>query len=287
MIHIKCYRYLIRFVFLYFLVFSAMADIHEHCQGQGPLIYLIGGGPAFTTWNLQPIQDRLSKRYRVCRWDMRGVGDNAGLRIDQHKPLLSQWIEDMRNVLPPQPVVLWGHSWGALQVLLYAKSYPDHVSKAVLSNPVDPELTSLEHIERKRFVHRSQKGNQLQLKDIDTAVEKRHSLRSKIASYFVDAELGWNYANQFAQSDMNSELNVRIWKDYTLSPLTKADVRQLADKVRGVIYCQYDLLQPENLDAYKPLLKNSKHHMLAECGHFPWVENPDAYYKALLKLIDE
>ena len=60
---------------------SASEDIQVHCRGQGPSLYLIGGGPAFTTWNLQPIQDRLSDGYRVCRWDMRGVGDNAGVPV--------------------------------------------------------------------------------------------------------------------------------------------------------------------------------------------------------------
>ena len=39
------------------------AMITIHCSGQGPLIYLIGGGPAFTTWNLQPIQQKLKNQY--------------------------------------------------------------------------------------------------------------------------------------------------------------------------------------------------------------------------------
>jgi pimeloyl-ACP methyl ester carboxylesterase len=167
----------------------AFADIKIHCQGQGTLVYLIGGGPAFTTWNLQPVQNKLSPDYRVCRWDMRGVGDNADLTVNPQTSALLQWLDDMQKVMPQEPVVLWGHSWGALQVLLFAKSHPDRVRKIILSNPVDPALLSLEHIEQKRFHHPELDGR-LRLEDIGTPLERLHSLRSKIASYFEDAEQG-------------------------------------------------------------------------------------------------
>lgn len=81
----------------------AAADIETHCHGSGPLVYLIGGGPAFTTWNLQPIQQRLGEHYRVCRWDMRGVGDNAELAFNPQHSALAQWLGDMAEVLPAQP----------------------------------------------------------------------------------------------------------------------------------------------------------------------------------------
>jgi len=89
---------------------TASEAIQVHCRGQGPTLYLIGGGPAYTTWNLQPIQHRLSDGYRVCRWDMRGVGDNAGLPVKPGVSALAQWLDDMNDVLPPAPVTLWGHS---------------------------------------------------------------------------------------------------------------------------------------------------------------------------------
>ena len=263
-----------------------MDDIKVHCQGQGPRVYLIGGGPAFTTWNLQPIQNKLSTRYKVCRWDMRGVGDNVGLAVATRRSALSQWIQDMHDVLPEAPVVLWGHSWGALQVLLFAKQYPGRVSKLILSNPVDPALRSHEHIEQNRFIH-PDITHRLKLEDIGTSVEQRHSFQSMIASYFIDARQGWEYASGFTQRDSNSSLNVRIWEEYRNSPLADADIRRLADKIGGLIHCQYDVLQPGSLAEYRRLLDKSKHHVLTGCAHYPWEENPDEYYRALFSLIDE
>jgi pimeloyl-ACP methyl ester carboxylesterase len=265
-------------------VSTAAADIEVHCHGQGPLVYLIGGGPAFTTWNLQPIQQELGVRYRVCRWDMRGVGDNAGLTLESQVSALSQWLRDMHEVLPQQPVVLWGHSWGALQVLLFAKHHPERVSRLVLSNPVDPGLRSLEYIERKRFNHPGI-DTRLELEDMGTPVEELHNLRSKVASYFADAGQGWGYAAGFTRKDTNNVLNVRVWSDYRDTPLTDADVGRLADRISGAIYCRDDVLQPESLNAYRRLLSPDKHHVLTGCAHFPWEENPGAYYRILFRLI--
>ena len=263
------------------------AMINLHCSGQGPLIYLIGGGPGFTTWNLEPIQQQLKNNYRVCRWDMRGVGDNAGLTIKPDQSALSQWLDDMQATLPPEPVILWGQSWGALQVLLFARQHPQRVSKLILSNPVDPGLHSLELIEQKRFVHHDAEPR-LTIDDIDTPAESLYIYQSKIASYFVDAEQGWAYAKQFNKNDSNSRLNIRIWDEYRAVALTPDDMKRLAKKISGVIYCEDDVLQPENYTEYKKLLPQpDKHNVLKDCAHFPWVENSHDYFDVLSTLISK
>lgn len=262
------------------------AELRVHCQGEGPPVYLIGGGPAFTTWHLVPLQERLAKRYRVCRWDMRGVGENAGLALDSDESILSRWLADMADVLPDEPVVLWGHSWGALQALSFASRHSQRVRGLVLSNPVDPALKSLEGIEYKRFQHPGG-GDELQLEAIGTRTEDLHSLRSKIASYFVDGEQGRVYASQFTPEDTNARLNVAVWDEYREAPVTDAEVRALARRIGGLIYCREDVLQPEALAEYRRLLPEQSHVVLSGCAHFPWEERPAAYFEALLEMVGE
>jgi pimeloyl-ACP methyl ester carboxylesterase len=259
-----------------------MAQIKVNCQGQGPPVYLIGGGPAFTTWNLEPIQQKLRDRFTVCRWDMRGVGDNAKLVINKDAPVLMQWIQDMAMVLPQQPVILWGHSWGALQSLLFAKHYPERVKALVLNNPVDPELRSLENIESKRYVH-PYVESQLDIEDIDTVAEPRHRFRSKIASYFMDAEKGWAYSAGFDSGDSNNELNVLVWKEYRHMRINQADLVSISPRITRIIYCEYDVLMPESLEVYSRVIPSEKHYILDDCAHFPWVEAPEEFYHILLR----
>jgi proline iminopeptidase len=234
---------------------------------------------------MQPIQDQLKERFRVCRWDMRGVGDNARLQIEREAPALSQWLADMTQVLPKQPSVLWGHSWGALQALLFARRHPERVKALVLSNPVDPALIGLEGIEAKRHVH-DLEAARLDLDQIGTAAEQRHNFRSKIASYFLDGETGWAYSENFDQADSNNQLNVEIWEDYRRSPLSAGDLAALEDKVVGIIQCTHDVLMPESLQEYARLLPATEQTLLSGCSHFPWVEVPDAYFEALSQILE-
>ena len=259
---------------------TAGTEIVVDCQGSGEPLYLIGGGPAFTSWNLEPIQQNLRERFQVCRWDMRGIGNNAALTIKQDEPVLEQWLDDMADVLPEQPVLIWGHSWGALQSLLFARLYPERVKSLVLSNPVDPELASLENIESKRIMHPHVK-EKLTLDEIDTAAEKRHSFRSKIASYFVDAKKGWEYSGQFDHSDTNNMLNIQLWQEYKKVPLQPHELKQQSARISALIYCRQDVLMPENHQRYSSILPKVKHYMIDKCGHFPWVETPAEYYNIL------
>ncbi len=260
-------------------------DAHKpvvvHCEGAGEPVYLIGGGPAFTTWNLAPVQQALAVHYRVCRWDMRGVGDNRELEISESQPVLMQWIDDMAQVLPEQPVTLWGHSWGALQALLFAKHYPQRVRALVLNNPVDPGLVSLKDIEARRYVHPYVESH-LRIDDIGTPVETRHRFRSKIASYFMDPVLGWSYSDAFGSEDTNNALNVQIWEEYRRMMLTPADIDRLAPRVHTLIFCRQDVLMPESLAEYSRMLPLARHRVIEECAHFPWVETPKVFYERLL-----
>ncbi|MDZ7753809.1 MAG: alpha/beta hydrolase [Gammaproteobacteria bacterium] len=258
--------------------------LEVHCRGEGTPAFLIGGGPAFTTWNLEPVQRMLEQRYRACRWDMRGVGDNAGLPIATGEGVLETWLEDMAAILPREPVVLWGQSWGALQALLFAHRHPGRVKGLVLSNPVDPGLASLEHIEAKRYAH-ALPGAYPALADIGTARERRLALRRKLASYFVDGEKGWRYAQGFGLGDTNAGLNIRVWEEYRARLLGDGDMARLAPLVAGVVYCRGDVLMPENREEYRRLVPQARHVTLDDCGHFPWVERPRAYATVLHSLV--
>jgi pimeloyl-ACP methyl ester carboxylesterase len=156
----------------------------------------------------------------------------------------------------------------------------------VLNNPVDPLLASLDNIESKRYVHPGVEAR-LFIDDIDTPVEQRHRLRSKIASYFIDAELGWSYASGFSTKDANNALNVRIWEEYRNKPLSMRDLHSLEPLISALIFCKQDVLMPENLQTYAAVIPADRLTIIDECAHFPWVEAPEAFYKTLSRSITE
>ena len=120
-------------------------NIHPLGNPEHPTLILLGGGPGFTSWNLQPIQKSLvDLNWQVFLWDMRGLGENKHLPAANS---IASWINDIEAVRKhsqKEKVTLLGHSWGALMAMLYAREYPNHVNRIILLNPVDPEKSSMQ-----------------------------------------------------------------------------------------------------------------------------------------------
>ena len=109
--------------------------VHLYCTGPvgKPVVMILGAGPSFD-WSL--VQSGISLFARVCTYDPSGtVWSDAGPKspptcngrvLEIHKMLTKADIEG--------PLVLVGHSMGAVFARLYASHYPADVSGMVLSD---------------------------------------------------------------------------------------------------------------------------------------------------------
>jgi pimeloyl-ACP methyl ester carboxylesterase len=120
---------------------NELVDIGTHrlyisCVGSGkPTIILDTGiGETFESWG--PIIQTLSVETRVCAYHRAGYGDSeigpmprdSQREADELHQLLINAQEDGSNVLV-------GHSLGALNMQVYADSYPENVKGLVLIDP--------------------------------------------------------------------------------------------------------------------------------------------------------
>jgi pimeloyl-ACP methyl ester carboxylesterase len=107
--------------------------LHFECQGEGKVSVIMDAGlnqPA-KTWNGIPAE--VAKFTRVCVYDRAGLGDSDPAR----RPRTSQQIvNELHTVLAKAgiggPYVLAGHSFGSLNVLLFASQYPNETVGLVL-----------------------------------------------------------------------------------------------------------------------------------------------------------
>jgi pimeloyl-ACP methyl ester carboxylesterase len=286
-------------LFLFAFIFSLSASAKTliindetwqiHDQGKGDVVLVLGGGPAFTVWNLLPLQQHIAQRHRAILFDMRGVGDQQGLILPT-SALLSQWIEDIeavRKALGVTQMTLVGHSWGGLMSLLYAKHYPKQVKKLVLLNPVDPEkrgLTDiLDRINERQNQHKPQEwdanwdNDQTTLTKTEDEV-KLYQIRQVLPTYFTDFAMGERYAAQFEAKDFYPDLNSRIWQEYDALPFTRTDALALSNKPLHFADCNDDLLMPENRDGLRAYFPKMKEKVFQQCAHFPWIEQPKRFY---------
>ncbi|MGH3879888.1 MAG: SDR family oxidoreductase [Actinophytocola sp.] len=94
-----------------------LSVVEEGQQGAGPTVILVHGYPDnLSVWD--GVAERLSRRFRVVRYDVRGHGESAepsgrdGYRLAElHADLLA--VKDA--VSPDEAVHLVGHDWGSIQ----------------------------------------------------------------------------------------------------------------------------------------------------------------------------
>ncbi|WP_127471545.1 alpha/beta fold hydrolase [Thiomicrorhabdus aquaedulcis] len=254
-------------------------------------VVLLGGGPAFSSWNLTPIQEGLKAQHQVIRMDMLGTGENL---INDTSAILPKWIaqiEALRVALKAPKVVLAGHSWGGLMAMLYARDYPNHVEKLIFLNPVDPELKAMEVL-ASEINHRQMAQGQNDFNDEsnwdNNASSSEHSLeyltlrqiKQVLPTYFYDYQKGVRYAEQFTANDFNLLLNVQAWQEYEKQTVHYNQTKHWTFPMY-FMDCKYDTLMPYNLNAMQAQLNFKQVDILERCSHFPWEEEPQPFYELM------
>ncbi len=107
------------------------------CTGSGSRTVILesGLGGDHTSWDL--VQPGVAQFSRVCSYDRAGLG----ISDPAPTPRTSQdVVDDLQKLLEVAgesgPLILVGHSFGALHVRLFAKEHPDEVVGVVLVDPV-------------------------------------------------------------------------------------------------------------------------------------------------------
>jgi proline iminopeptidase len=122
----------------------AGALLHAEAFGDpaAPIVMVLHGGPGSDYRALLPLEALVDDGYRVVFWDQRGAG--LSQRFDASHYTMPEYLEDLRlviehyTVVPGQPLVFIGHSWGAMYLTWFIDEYGDYggrVRGAILSEP--------------------------------------------------------------------------------------------------------------------------------------------------------
>lgn len=264
-------------------------------------VILLGGGPGFSSWNLEPIQQQIAEMgHDAYLMDMLGIGENRSV-LDSEQPVLTQWVAQIhalqQTVSADQPVILLAHSWGALMAMLYAREHPQAVAKLILLNPVDPEKKAMAQLTE--TIHQRNMQLQQNAWDDEAAWENNtevaeedieritlRQIQQVLPTYFLDYQLGQKYAAQFTTNDFNIDLNVQAWREYDLQPISYGEIKQWQIP-SYFLECREDYLMPFNLQAMQSKMRLQQVQIIEGCGHFPWIEQPQAFERHLQNFLQD
>ena len=97
---------------------------------------VLHGGPDFDHTYLLPELDRLADAMRLVYYDQRGRGRSAPGVAPADVTMESEVadVDTVRQALGLEEVAVLGHSWGGVLAMEYAARHPDHVSHLILMN---------------------------------------------------------------------------------------------------------------------------------------------------------
>ncbi len=255
--------------------------------GSGPVIVILSGGPGAGANSLQPWADTLSKKFECILFEQRGIGLSSNVKVDSttinlHRAVLD--IEDLRKHLGKEQISLCGISWGGGLAQAYASYYPSNVKEIVLICPMGPDLTFLPAMEDNKTMRLYPNERDSLLYWSKQPSSKNSNLKQLIFSqlpYFFDHEKGYAILQkEFSNIVFNFKVGELMWKD-----LNKTyNLNSLLINYKGkcvIIKPRQDVIPEETVYKIKELIPQSKIVMIERSGHYPQLENPEAFYPAL------
>jgi proline iminopeptidase len=278
------------------------ARLYYRAVGKGRPIIVLHGGPDFDHHYLLPEMDRLADSFRLIYYDQRGRGRSAAaIRPDEVS--IDSEIEDLdsvRRCFGLDSVAVLGHSWGGVLAMEYATRHPDRVSHLILVNtaPASAEdfLAFRQHLLRARpsgDVERMQalaSSPRYQTGDLEAEAEyyRIHfsvALRQPERLEQVIGRLREHFTEE-------SLLTARAIENRLYDETWRSDGYDLIPKLRALdiptlVLHGADDLVPAALAAHiAQAMPRGRLVVLEECGHFAYLESPDAVHERVAALFE-
>ena len=117
---------------------STWVDVGGHklnirCSGEGFPAVILGSGLASDNHDWGPVEERVSEFTQVCSYDRAGLGESDSVEGVPTAQVASDRLHSLLLVAGINgPVVMVGHSYSGLVVLLYATQHPENTAALVL-----------------------------------------------------------------------------------------------------------------------------------------------------------
>lgn len=115
--------------------------LHLHRQGRGSPAVIIDAGLSGASYDWETVATGVSAFSVVCTYDRAGYGwSDPGSRPRTSQQAVAELRALLRQAKIEPPFILVGHSWGGLNVRLFASQHPEEVAGLVLVDALNTDL---------------------------------------------------------------------------------------------------------------------------------------------------
>ncbi len=259
--------------------------LHHLTIGNGAPVVAVHGGMGLDHTYFRPWLDRLAEHCELTYFDLRGCGRSATLSCDES--FLDAWTADVdavRTARGYQRVTVLGHSLAAWVALEYAHRYPERTAGLILCNGT-PKLDYGEAMMASLLARATpQQGANLQAlfgaPSFDDATYRTLYL-GILPLYFHRAHP--EFAAQIAAAASFTASTFLGFRNAALATFDSLPWLETISAPTLAITGRHDLFTPAEHGAarFGALMPQASEHVLAHSGHFPFVEEPDAFAAAV------
>lgn len=259
--------------------------------GSGKPLIVLHGGPGFSQDYLLPYMSALAQERSVIFYDQRGCGRSTGA-VTAETISLQKYLEDLetiRKFFAARKIAVLGHSWGGYLAMEYAIAHPECIDKLILSNSIPSTSDGLALFVNEWTRRMAPYGKELaelhQLpgyKESDPdVVERIHRLIFSTYVHNPEKALLLNIRlSQNAAARGN-----RVYELLHQSVLAKPYNHNFAiNRLKIptlIIHGDDDPIPASTAKEIHENILGSQYILMEECGHFPYVEDPDFYFQAI------
>jgi proline iminopeptidase len=249
---------------------------------------ILAGGPGGSNRMMQPIADHLRDRFRCVLLEQRGTDRSQLFEYRKNTLNFDAYVSDLeglRQHLGQEQMILVGNSWGMTLALAYACAYPGHVRAvaALGSGGLTVEHLKVFRDNRRVRITADQEQRISELHGRSLAPEELVTEIARIItpSYFFHRKVGAKAGDALEVGDINHRL-----AEYTEAILSDIDQRVYHSLSRIeapvlIIQGRQDLAPEEVAFTIRDKVRDSRIVLLNECGHVPWLDQPEATWNAL------
>lgn len=264
--------------------------------GDGPTVLILNGGPGDGHAYMRAVAEPLAAHFHCVLYDQRGCGRSTLDRLDATNLHVDRFLDDieaLRRELGQDRLSLVGHSWGASLALLYSATYPERVERTALValGPLDDDLAAvatanLQHPlpaqERTEWASLSARRRQAVLDGDEQTVRAMHAalMSLRVRSWFYSPQAAQAFLGTYlATNDHNRLVNHIVARSYRGVSLWERLGHVAAPLL--VLYGYQDFEPITQAYLLRERLPQVQVALLNECGHLPWLEQPEAFFAQL------
>jgi pimeloyl-ACP methyl ester carboxylesterase len=260
-----------------------------HDVGQGPGLLCVPGGPGRASTYLENLGG-LDGHRTLHLLDSRGSGESE-LPADRGSlafPRLADDVEDVRAALSLDPADILGHSAGCPVAMLHAARHPDAVRRLVLVTPSGrPFGWAADDLDRIRASRAGESWYDEAAEAAEIAPTASPALRRELDRVMRPLWYGrWDERTQAHAASADDQVSLRAAAGYVPGPDYDAGaaLASLKDITASVLLVvgELDAMTGVSVaDRLAEVLSDARVAVVPGAGHFPWVDQPEAFRSAV------